>query len=272
MGFFALWRRRKLDGLILINYSSNGNLLLLLPLPSPRLLLISFFWMAILLRLLKGKDFNISCSSQNLVMSVQAEPIFSMYVPVCYVTAWNFEFVTCLCRHISRRCTTKSSCCRSRLCMIHSPLSLCIASVSSSNQSSILPCPNPYHPVSFTTDMWTGPDHESYICLTAHWFAPDWQLHHALLDILLCTDRHTGENLVEWIKQVLRANDICVWSCWFCLASLSFKWSLWDGDSQHGITGHRSDVVCAMIDISVALLRSNVVVLHILETFSLPFS
>ena len=82
-----------------------------------------------------------------------------------------------------------------------------LASGSSSNQSSILSCPNPHHPVSFTTDMWTGPDHESYICLTAHWLTPDWQLHHALLDILLCTDRHTGENLVEWIKQVLRAND-----------------------------------------------------------------
>lgn len=58
--------------------------------------------------------------------------------------------------------------------------------------------------------MWTGPDHESYICLTVHWFDADWQLHHALLDILLCTDRHTGENLVEWVKQVLRANDLCV--------------------------------------------------------------
>ena len=85
-----------------------------------------------------------------------------------------------------------------------------LASVSSSNQSAFLPCPNPRHPLSFTTDMWTGPDHESYICITAHWLAPDWQLHHALLDILLCTDRHTGENMVEWIKQVLRANDLCV--------------------------------------------------------------
>ena len=74
--------------------------------------------------------------------------------------------------------------------------------------------------------MWTGPDHESYICLTVHWFAPDWQLQHALLDIFLCTDRHTGENLVEWIKQVLRANDICVGlhpaAC--CFANLLFPW------------------------------------------------
>jgi hypothetical protein len=111
---------------------------------------------------------------------------------------------------------------------LHDPFPSTITSVSSSNQSvhSILQCPNPFHPVSFTTDMWTGPDHESYICLTAHWLTPDWQLHHALLDIVLCTDRHTGENLVEWIQQVLRANDISVRSafrlfdCYF-LPSLS---------------------------------------------------
>jgi hypothetical protein len=49
-----------------------------------------------------------------------------------------------------------------------------VASTSSCNQSYLLPCPNPHHPVSFTTDMWTGPHHESYICMTIHWFAPDW--------------------------------------------------------------------------------------------------
>ena len=60
MGFFDLWRKRKLDLPLLINCSSNGDLLLLLPLPSPRLLLISFFWMVIMLRLLKEKGFNSS--------------------------------------------------------------------------------------------------------------------------------------------------------------------------------------------------------------------
>ena len=113
---------------------------------------------------------------------------------------------------------------------LHDPfpsLNHSIASVSSSSNqsaSSILPCPNPYQPVSFTTDMWTGPDHESYICLTAHCFAPEWQLQHALLDIELCTDRHTGENLVDWIQQVLRANYISVGSCFCC--SWAFSWTV----------------------------------------------
>ena len=71
-------------------------------------------------------------------------------------------------------------------------------------------CPNPRHPISFTTDMWSGPDHESYICFTAHWLDQDWNLKHALLDIYLCTDRHTGENLVEWMKEIWKGNDICV--------------------------------------------------------------
>ena len=55
----------------------NGNLLPP-PLPSPRLLLISFLWMVILLRLLKG----VSRVSEPL-MTVQAEPTFSMIVHLC---------------------------------------------------------------------------------------------------------------------------------------------------------------------------------------------
>ena len=31
-----------------------------------------------------------------------------------------------------------------------------------------------------------------------------------LLDIYVCTDRHTGENLCDWIKQVLNDNQISV--------------------------------------------------------------
>jgi hypothetical protein len=87
----------------------------------------------------------------------------------------------------------------------------CPSSIYTSSQSFIsLPIPNPSHPLSLTTDLWTGADHESYICLTAHWFDLDWSMRHALLDILLCTDRHTGENLVAWMKDVLQRNEICV--------------------------------------------------------------
>jgi hypothetical protein len=58
--------------------------------------------------------------------------------------------------------------------------------------------------------MWSGPDHESYICLTAHWLDENWNYRHALLDIYLCSDRHTGENLRDWIIQILKDNDISV--------------------------------------------------------------
>ena len=50
-------------------------------------LLISLSWMAILLRLLKEKGFNSSSSSQSLVLSVQAEPTFNMYVQLCFDAA-----------------------------------------------------------------------------------------------------------------------------------------------------------------------------------------
>jgi len=64
--------------------------------------------------------------------------------------------------------------------------------------------------MSLTTDLWTGPDHESYICLTCHLFDINWVFKSWLLDIYLCTNQHTGENLCEWIKQVLSDNEISV--------------------------------------------------------------
>ena len=73
-----------------------------------------------------------------------------------------------------------------------------------------LSCPNPHHPISVTVDLWSGPYHESYICLTAHWLDKQWGLNHALLDIYLCTDRHTGDNLAEWMRQIWKENDISV--------------------------------------------------------------
>ena len=151
-------------------------------------------------QLMKLAEPRYVCPSRTYFQHVSNDTVLFCHVWVLYA---------CLCRRISLHCTTKSNCFRNRLCMITFPPR---SRSSNQSESSILPCPNPYHPISFTTDMWTGPDHESYICLTAHWFDSHWQLQHALLDILLCTDRHTGENLVEWIKQVSRANDLFVCS------------------------------------------------------------
>ena len=58
-GFLRPVRRRMLDVPLHINCWNNGDLLLLLPLPSP----ISLSWMAILLRLLKEKCFNMKCAA-----------------------------------------------------------------------------------------------------------------------------------------------------------------------------------------------------------------
>ena len=63
------------------------------------------------------------------------------------------------------------------------------------NSFSVLPVLNPLHPFSLTTDLWSGPDHESYICLTTHFFDLEWNFCRLLLDIFLCTSRHNGENI-----------------------------------------------------------------------------
>ena len=76
--------------------------------------------------------------------------------------------------------------------------------------SSFLPVLNPFHPLALTTDLWWGKDKETYICVTGHFFDKDWKLNKILLDIYLCSDRHTGENISAWIKQVLQDNDIHV--------------------------------------------------------------
>ena len=88
----------------------------------------------------------------------------------------------------------------------------CTAKIDDVKSTSVFCCPNPFHPISFTVDGWSGPDHESYFCVTAHWLDKDFKMRHALLDILLCTDRHTGENLRDWLKQVFADNDIDVGS------------------------------------------------------------
>jgi hypothetical protein len=94
---------------------------------------------------------------------------------------------------------------------------------SSSSSSSALACPNPYHPYSLTTDLWSGPDHETYICLTAHWLDKDWDFRRALLDIYMCSDRHLGENICDWVKQVLNDNELVVCCVWLsCSASSLF--------------------------------------------------
>ena len=60
------------------------------------------------------------------------------------------------------------------------------------------------------------------ICLTSHWLDQDWVFIRALLDIYLCTDRHLGENICEWIKQVLNDNELLVCCVSFWILSVAF--------------------------------------------------
>jgi len=81
---------------------------------------------------------------------------------------------------------------------------------SSSSSCSPSKCSWPHYPFSCTTDGWSGRDHESYYCITVHYFSETWCLCKQLLDIKLCEDRHTGDNLRQWIGQTLDENDLDV--------------------------------------------------------------
>ena len=95
------------------------------------------------------------------------------------------------------------------------------ASVSSSSSSTIpLTIPNPYHHLASSIDGWTGVDHESYICITVHWLDGRWRMCSALLDIMLASERHTGEQVNEWMLQTYGNNHISV--C-FCVLILLFQ-------------------------------------------------
>jgi hypothetical protein len=68
--------------------------------------------------------------------------------------------------------------------------SLPSASSSSASSLTCFPVPNSHRPMAFTVDGVSTADHESYICITAHWLDPGFIPKSALLDISLCTDRH----------------------------------------------------------------------------------
>jgi hypothetical protein len=89
-------------------------------------------------------------------------------------------------------------------------LNVSVSVSSSSSSSSVLSIPNPHHPLSSTTDAWTGDDHESYVCITVHWLDDRWTMRSALLDITLATERHTGEQISEWMVEAYHNNYISV--------------------------------------------------------------
>jgi hypothetical protein len=57
--------------------------------------------------------------------------------------------------------------------------------------------------LALTCDCWTDPILRAFVCITISYIDKNWLIHSELLNIRNCTDRHTGENLAEWIVGVL---------------------------------------------------------------------
>lgn len=49
--------------------------------------------------------------------------------------------------------------------------------------------------VAFTTDLWTSLQNIAYMCVTAHWINPVWELESAILQTRETPERHTGQNI-----------------------------------------------------------------------------
>jgi len=64
--------------------------------------------------------------------------------------------------------------------------------------------------VSLTSDLWTDPMLRSFVCLTAHWLGDDFVMHSELLSIYNCTERHTSDNLCQFIVGLLKDMELDV--------------------------------------------------------------
>ena len=58
--------------------------------------------------------------------------------------------------------------------------------------------------ISFTTDAWRSFNKDSYITITAHVLDEELELHSFVLDTSEMKDRHTSENLIKHITNVLQ--------------------------------------------------------------------
>jgi hypothetical protein len=61
-----------------------------------------------------------------------------------------------------------------------------------------------------TSDCWTDPALRSFIVATISWIDDRWMMHSEMLNIHNCTDRHSGDNLAEWLVGLLNDMQIDV--------------------------------------------------------------
>ena len=64
------------------------------------------------------------------------------------------------------------------------------------------------HVVHFTFDLWSSPNHLSFLGLTGHWIAPDGKACHALLGLRRLYGAHTGENQSKLVFEILQEFDL----------------------------------------------------------------
>ena len=62
--------------------------------------------------------------------------------------------------------------------------------------------------ISLTTDGWKSLTHNSYITVTAHICTEDFKLESFVLDTSEMKDRHTSENLIKHVDEVLIDFDL----------------------------------------------------------------
>ena len=62
--------------------------------------------------------------------------------------------------------------------------------------------------VSITGDIWTSIANDAYLTVTVHYITDDWEMCSAILGTKPLEDRHTGENIVIWVEEMLSSFGI----------------------------------------------------------------
>ena len=57
--------------------------------------------------------------------------------------------------------------------------------------------------ISYTSDIWSSPNQEAYMCITAHYIDEEWVLHDHVIAFRHLLGSHTGEALAAMFLKVL---------------------------------------------------------------------
>jgi len=62
--------------------------------------------------------------------------------------------------------------------------------------------------VAITSDIWTSATIESYVSVTVHYTDNNWALCNCVLAVMLTEDRHTGDNIANWLLDSIAQYDL----------------------------------------------------------------